>query len=99
MLVVAQVSSRNTSLAGSSAGRSAPPGRRAPRRAARAVAPRHVGGGPGLVQEHQPGGIERRLLGRPGAPRLGYIRAVLLRRPDLPFLSCTRVPSTAISSG
>src|SRR3954470_2227681 len=45
-----------------------------------AIAPRHVCGGPGLVDEDQALGIERRLAADEDAPSLGYIRAVLLGR-------------------
>jgi hypothetical protein len=45
-----------------------------------AIAPRHVGGGPGLVDEDQAIGIECRLAANEHAPGLGYIRPVLLGR-------------------
>jgi hypothetical protein len=45
-----------------------------------AIAPRHVCGGPGLVDKDQALGIERRLAADEDAPSLGYIRAVLLGR-------------------
>jgi hypothetical protein len=45
-----------------------------------AIAPRHVGSGPGLVDEDQALGIERRLAADEDAPSLGYIRTVLLGR-------------------
>ena len=41
-----------------------------------AIAPRHVCGGPGLVDKDQALGIERRLAADEDAPSLGYIRAV-----------------------
>ena len=43
-----------------------------------AVAARHRGGGPGLVDEDQPLRAQRRLLRAPGAPGGGDVRAVLL---------------------
>ena len=43
-----------------------------------AVAPGHVGAGPGLVEEHQALGIERRLAADEDAPRLGDVSALLL---------------------
>jgi len=45
-----------------------------------AIAPRHVCGGPSLVDKDQALGIERRLAADEDAPSLGYIRAVLLGR-------------------
>ena len=45
-----------------------------------AIAARHVRGGPGLVDEDQAIGVERRLAADEHAPSLGYIRAVLLGR-------------------
>jgi hypothetical protein len=45
-----------------------------------AIAPRHVRGGPGLVDEDQAVGVERRLAADEHAPSLGDIRAVLLGR-------------------
>jgi hypothetical protein len=43
-------------------------------------APGHVGGSPGLVDEHQPRGIKVELALEPGLPPLADIRAVLLGR-------------------
>jgi len=40
-------------------------------------APYHVGRGPGLVQEHQLGGIELGLLLRPVGAVLGHVGAIL----------------------
>ena len=40
----------------------------------------HVGLGPGLVDEHQPFGVETGLAVPPGAPLGQHVRAVLLRR-------------------
>ena len=45
-----------------------------------AIAPRHGRGGPGLVDEDQAIGVERRLAADEHAPGLGDIRAVLLGR-------------------
>src|SRR5919206_2245323 len=45
-----------------------------------AIAPRHVGGRPRLVDEDQAIGIERWLAADEHTPGLGYIRAVLLGR-------------------
>jgi hypothetical protein len=61
-----------------------------------AVAPRHVRGGPGLVEEHEARGVERRLRRGPGPPRLGYVRPVLFRRPDLLF--CASGPAGRASA-
>src|SRR3954453_7124793 len=51
------------------------------------IAPRHVRGGPGLVDEDQAIGIERRLAADKQVPGLGDIRAVLLGRVQGLFLS------------
>ena len=45
---------------------------------ASAVARRHVGGGPGLVDEHQPARIKPLLALAPSDPRRGDVRALLL---------------------
>ena len=52
-----------------------------------AIAARHVRGGPGLVDEDQAIGIERRRAADEHAPGLGDIRAVLLGRVQALFLS------------
>ena len=52
-----------------------------------AIASRHVRGGPGLVDEDQAIGIERRLAADEHAPGLGYVRAILLGRVQGLFLS------------
>ena len=44
------------------------------------IAPRHVRGGPRLVDEDQAVGVESGLAADEDAPGLGYIRAVLLGR-------------------
>ena len=44
------------------------------------IAPRHVCGGPRLVDEDQAVGVESGLAANEHAPGLGYIRAVLLGR-------------------
>jgi hypothetical protein len=44
------------------------------------IASRHVGGGPGFVDEEQVIGVERWLAADEDAPGLDYIRAVLLGR-------------------
>src|ERR687885_542913 len=41
---------------------------------------------PRTVEEHEAGGAGRRRGRAPGPPRLGYVRPVLFRRPDLLFL-------------
>ena len=53
---------------------------------AAAVAPRHVGGGPGLVDEDQPRRAQRGLPGPPVDPPLGDVGPVLLLRPARLFL-------------
>ena len=52
-----------------------------------AIAARHVRGGPGLVDEDQAIGVERRLAADEHAPGLGDIGAVLLGRVQALFLS------------
>src|ERR687893_1794372 len=52
-----------------------------------AIAARHVRGGPGLVDEDQAVGVERRLAADEHAPGLGYVRAILLGRVQGLFLS------------
>ena len=42
------------------------------------VTPRHVGGGAGLVDEHQPGGIELCLAVLPAGARRRYVLTLLL---------------------
>src|SRR5215210_2358988 len=57
------------------------------------VAPGHVGGGPGLVDEDQPFGIEIELALEPGLAPLANIRPVLLggmRRLFLRVILCRR---------
>jgi hypothetical protein len=57
------------------------------------VAPGHVGGSPGLVDEHQPLGIKVELALEPGLAPLADIRAVLLggmRRLFLRVILCRR---------
>jgi hypothetical protein len=49
--------------------------------------PRHVGGGPGLIDEHQALGIERRLARNKSAARLGYVGTVLLGGVQALFVS------------
>jgi hypothetical protein len=51
-----------------------------------AKATRHFGGRPSLVDEHQAFGIERRLTANEGAPRFGYVRAMLLGGVQALFL-------------
>lgn len=48
---------------------------------------RHIGGGPGFVDEHQAVGIERRMATDEDPPRFGYIGAVLLGGVQTLFLS------------
>ena len=47
-----------------------------------AVGPGHIGFGPGLVDEDQPGRIKRRLALTPFRTRLGHVRPILLGRPE-----------------
>jgi hypothetical protein len=57
---------------------------------AAAPKPRHVGLGPGLVDEHQPCWVQAGLLLAPGRARFGDIGPILLRRAELLFL-CVRL--------
>src|SRR5690348_15909875 len=52
-----------------------------------AIAARHIGGGPGFVEEHQVVGIERRQAPDEDPPRLGYGGAILLGSVQALFLS------------
>ena len=54
-----------------------------------AVAPGHVGGGARLVKEDEAAGIHEALPHAKAAALLGYIRPVLLGRPERLFL-CVR---------
>ena len=54
-----------------------------------AVAPGHVGGRARLIQEHEAAGIHEALPHAKAAALLGYIRPVLLGRPERLFL-CVR---------
>ena len=47
-------------------------------RGARAVAPRHLCRGSGLVDEHQPIDVDLRLKSLPGGALRGHVRAILL---------------------
>lgn len=55
-----------------------------------AMAARHLGGGPGLVDEHQPLGVEVRLALEPGLPAAQEVGTVLLGCALGLFLSVIR---------
>jgi len=57
-----------------------------------ALAARHVGGGPGLVDKHQVVGIECRLAADKGPPLLGYVAAILFGGVQALFLSVMFCP-------
>ena len=62
--------------------------RQQPQPARRATVPaRHVGGGPGLVDEDQMRRIERRLAPDEDPPFLGYVEAILLGGVKTLFLA------------
>ena len=50
------------------------------------IAPGHVGRCPGFIKEDQTFRVQRRLLGAPGDPALGYVGAFLLGRKRTLFL-------------
>jgi hypothetical protein len=60
-------------------------------RGAQQVKARHVGLGPGLVDEDQARRIDAALIGSPAHPMAAYIRAILLARKERLFLSVTPI--------
>src|SRR3954453_7561389 len=60
---------------------------------ATAIVPRHVGGGAGLVDEHQPLWVQRALSGPPRSALFGKLGPVLLFGPERLFFSVS--PSRA----
>jgi hypothetical protein len=51
------------------------------------MAARHIGGGPGFVDEDQAAGVERRLAANKNPPLLGYVGPILLGGVETLFLS------------